>query len=397
MREYDTPASSAICCSRALGSRYLLSGVPRVCTRAALGVGLRVMALPKVPEIDGRTQALLARAYRGTSAGPLVDRYELRDELFNTSGPWLSPAGDSETGTEVPLEGQEFLRFAACESPDDLADFCRAFGDGAVWSTAKAIRRNGDAPLVLALCSQTAAALRYMDGDPQDAYAPIGDLWRLSRLMRAVVHAYEASTDPKKLASQARRLPDDPLKFDPKSVIGRPFLEPLADAGLTLWRDAGTVAFAFPRRLGGVLRPHRRLSDPRTGKPGISRASLLGFIAETLNPVLRLVHSRAVIGDRGLLNVHEVEAGRLLPILFVQAAVTFEAQLVVKACKWARCLGAPRRASLFLFRSNLAGDPVDGGWRWRPARQGRPRGQDYCSPQCATAASSAMQRKGGRT
>jgi hypothetical protein len=119
-------------------------------------------------------------------------------------------------------------------------------------------------------------------------------------------------------------------------------------------------------------------------------------VAEVLSPVLALVGRRLEERD-GDLRISDVLESRpsMLTIMCLQAAEAFAANGSILECRFAGCAGAPDRPRWFLFKTKLTGTPQGDLWEWkkRTATRDRRRGDDYCSPECASAASTAAERE----
>jgi len=303
----------------------------------------------------------------------------------------------------LALEGQEFLRFAACESSDAVADFARAFGtSGLAWMIPNLLPSSPgssfEVPLVAAVAREHLSVLHtpkrgMFTGDTVDS---VRDLYREAQLLRAVVDAYELATGtPARLGAAVRKwkacLTEDGGTSDPGRVGETMVLGPLVRAGLRLRREGNGCRF-LPIS-GANFGTPPPVAQPQPRGLLFTRAGLWAFVAAVIDPVQALVRPTVRGTATGISQGSDLGDGgsTTLAVLYLEALDAFAARKPVRRCAWERCLGAPGRPHLFWFRSNLIGERKGDGWTWKPfkAPRQRRRGEDYCSPQCASAATTA--------
>jgi hypothetical protein len=348
---------------------------------------------------SSRSASVMRDAYRVTSHGPLVNGY-------SRQGEWLYPPPNSPIEyRKEPLEGQEFLRLAGCITSDRAEAFVRAYGNtGLVSVVEQWIPPAGpggwkDVDLLLALAPATAGsnAQRWEDAIP--------DVVRQALLMRAVVDAYRLAGQPRKLGARVRSWE----KRGWTNLEEEPVLGPLARAGigfdprreergrrrrLLFFRFPPDVVFTWKSRLSLLGGPH-----PQPRGLFLTTEGLMRFVGGVLQPAVELV-ARSVIVREGRLELvsHLGFQPAMVTVCHLQAAEAFARRAEIHECGWARCPGAPERQGLFLFKTQRTGTREGGEWAWKdsPSQRQRYRGDDYCSRECASAASSHQQRQRNR-
>lgn len=306
-------------------------------------------------------------------------------------------------------EGQEFLRFAGCRSPEQMNRFLLAFGSSSYDVSLLGVNDYAEVTdpgdvqstvLFRLTAEQLWEAARQRGHpapvNPVDAIVYAGvpdsqvidDLVRTANLLQAIVDAYRLSNSTDDAAKWRRKVKRG------KDLESLPVTGPLLAAGIAVEGEYGVLADRLinptdPEEDWGFMPPTLALSN----------AGLRRFVAEQMTPVLSLSPQRLEDGPDGL-NLVFGPSPRLsgfIPKLFAQAAVAFAEGRTIRSCQWERCPGPPERPGQFIFRTRLTGAERDGQWTWKDMPQERRnRGQDYCSPECAHAASEAVRRQRGR-
>jgi hypothetical protein len=362
------------------------------------------MVEPQGITSESARQAPTSRAYRVSTHLRLVNGYaQARDASYR--GSTLEPPEGRIKLGPVPLEGQEFLRFAGCTTEEQVAGFVRGFGTSGLplmWKKKALEQRAASLELSpsLAVARQTAEMWPVSDllelpssrhSDPHRHSDPLEDLVREANVLRGLVDAYEITSKPAGIGSRVRVWRNVLQSQDPARVLNLPLIGPLARAGLSLdWDDKRECMSFKPRSLTTADGMHR---FPRVMPSFIqpSREGLLLFIRTAMNPVVGLTKRGLELRGGQLLIVNEVpEARAMLPIMYLQAAVAFAERREIHECGWTKCKGPPSVQGQFLFKTRMVGDPEGDGWSWRSIEPPqRLRADDYCSPRCASAASSA--------
>lgn len=314
--------------------------------------------------------------------------------------------GPDAGGREASLdpadwEGQEFLRFAACTTTEQVWRFCHAFGPsgldevlGLMYHDLERLpldvmsdRGLYDEPTLL-LVAGIRDSEKITEHDPARPSEEYVNLPCVAPLFAALVEAYRLAQSPQLLTRIRRRLARSGVEGRPTDNRLLPLVEHLERAGFTVeW-----VGSLYVSGETNVFRTEIEVQIPLTPR------GLNDFVAEELNPVLLAASPRLTsAGERFLMRSVSSRVQGFLPQLAVQAAEAFAQGRHVRTCCWERCAGAPERPHLFLFRTRLTGGTADDGvWTWKDRpRDRRPRGEEYCSPECANAASSSAARRRG--
>jgi hypothetical protein len=302
----------------------------------------------------------------------------------------------------VPLEGQEFLRFACSTTRGQVADFVRGFGSSGLAQVVDQVSpriltpSDRARPLVWLLAVDTRKERDRLNRVSdwigyRDQYLDYpSDLLRQAHLLRAVVYAYRYATDARHRGVEGLRRASRARSWDEV-----PLLNSLKAAGLVLRRtpDSGVLEMRSSRELGSGEGFVDAIPDP--GRIELSPGGLLRFVGAVLEPVLALsapvaeVKGRRITFQAG----HLPEPPAMLPVMYWQAKRAFEKGREIAECKLSSCPGPPTRPHLYLFRSRLRGRRVGEAWQWDPLQTiHRERRERYCSKLCSELAAKNRQR-----
>ena len=352
-------------------------------------------------------QVTLHKAY-GVTQLPRWETGYLSRELEDVPGAVLTKAPGTNWSME-PLEGQEFLRLAACRTVDDAADYIRAFGDTGFGAAVRLVAPPASGPptipLLVCIAPQSLAALSRYDKWAMH-FEYVEDWYRFAGLMRATVDAYRIATDSayrRTARARWRRLFEGPRRHISRQSDGEsPIVGGLLQSGFQV-RAVSTrrrrFQLIFPPASAalaaslGVPRTRLRPSPDQivVDTPG----DLLQFVAAVLSPGVGLAARGVVVRDKQLHVETTAMGAEALVALHLEAAEAFAARAKVHDCAWHRCPGAPGRQRLFLFASHRTGERAGETWRWRDQSKDRARRRTgmYCSRPCASAAATEASRK----
>jgi hypothetical protein len=369
------------------------------------------MPSPTVGTRQTSVQVTLHRAYGVTEMPRWASGYR-SVRVDGVPGEVLTKSPGDSWAAE-PLEGQEFLRLAACRTVAQAADFIRGFGDLGLSAACEALMSpSGGAttrvPLLPCVAVQWLSGRDQLGANAANLEYP-EDIQRFAGLLRAAVDAYRVASEP----SYSRRAR---LRWGPLFTQGHRRISLASDADTPV--VGGLLQAGFRIQARAAVRRSFRLSFPpaqellartldttavrlRPSPEDVvieSPTHLLAFVAELLGPGVSLARRHVAVVGRHL-DVGTTAAGADgLVVLHLEAAEAFSAQAAIHECAWHRCPGAPQRQSMFLFRSQRVGERDGDSWSWLrtgPNRERRRTGI-YCSRLCASAAATHASRTSRR-